>query len=202
MIAALYVEKNGVYYGLPGVDPWDEERDARKYQGPHKVIAHPPCQRWGRYWSGGPNPKSPRRILGDDNGCFASALWSVRTYGGVLEHPEASHAWSYHLIPKPPKAGGWVSANDLWGGYTCCVEQGNYGHAARKATWLYIVGIEPKDLVWGKSVGKARMDEGYRSKGVATQARLNGAVPIKRLSSVERLSTPIAFRDALIELVK
>jgi len=29
VIAALYVEKGGCYYNLPGVDPWDEERDAR-----------------------------------------------------------------------------------------------------------------------------------------------------------------------------
>lgn len=31
MVAALFVETCGVYYGLPGVDPWDEERDARLY---------------------------------------------------------------------------------------------------------------------------------------------------------------------------
>ena len=28
-IAALYVQKNGCYFGLPDVDPWDEERDAQ-----------------------------------------------------------------------------------------------------------------------------------------------------------------------------
>ena len=41
-VAALYVEKGGVYYGLPDVDPWDEERDARLYAGPWPVVAHPP----------------------------------------------------------------------------------------------------------------------------------------------------------------
>src|SRR6185437_17018118 len=41
MVAALYVEKNGVYYGLPDVDPWDKERDARNYAGPFPVVAHP-----------------------------------------------------------------------------------------------------------------------------------------------------------------
>jgi hypothetical protein len=46
MIAALYVETNGAYWDLPGVDPWDETRDARQYDGPHPVVAHPPCQRW------------------------------------------------------------------------------------------------------------------------------------------------------------
>ena len=93
MIAALYVESNGIYYGRPDVDPWDADRDARKYDGPHPVIAHPPCARWGRYWSGGPSA-SYKRKLGDDGGCFAAALASVRKWGGVLEHPEASHAWT------------------------------------------------------------------------------------------------------------
>lgn len=53
MIAALYVETDGAYFGLPGVDPWDEARDARKYAGPHPVVAHPPCQRWGKLRSSG-----------------------------------------------------------------------------------------------------------------------------------------------------
>ena len=37
-IAALYVAKGGSYYGLPDVDPWDEDRDARKYAGPYPVA--------------------------------------------------------------------------------------------------------------------------------------------------------------------
>lgn len=52
MIAALYVQTGGCYFGLPGVDPWDEARDARKYAGPYPVVAHPPCQRWGKFWAG------------------------------------------------------------------------------------------------------------------------------------------------------
>ena len=48
MIAALFVEKDGCYYGLPNVDPWDEERDAKKYIGFNPVVAHPPCHRWGK----------------------------------------------------------------------------------------------------------------------------------------------------------
>ena len=87
MIAALYVQRDGCYYGIPDVDPWDEERDARLYAGPHPVVAHPPCERWGRYWNGGPSARVPRK-LGDDSGCFAAALASVRKWGGVLEHPD------------------------------------------------------------------------------------------------------------------
>ena len=197
MIAALFVEPNGVYFGQPEIDPWDESRDARKYNGPHPVIAHPPCKRWGRYWSGGPSAKV-RRNKGYDMGCFAAALYSVRTFGGVLEHPEASHAWAWYGIPRPQRNGGWIYA-DHYGGYTCCVEQGHYGHAARKATWLYYVGKYPQPLEWGPSTGKARMDQGFHS---SEEWMRSTHKPCKRLSAKQRLTTPIPFRDALIALVR
>src|SRR5258708_3804871 len=47
-VAALYVDPNGVYASLPGVEVWDEARDARLYAGPWPVVAHPPCARWCR----------------------------------------------------------------------------------------------------------------------------------------------------------
>lgn len=151
-IAALYVETDGAYFGQPGVDPWDEPRDARKYRGPSPVVAHPPCQRWGRYWHGAPNKPNQYR-LGEDGGCFAAALTAVRNYGGVIEHPKDSHAWDYFGLTKPPTKGGWVPA-DRFGGWTCCVWQGHYGHFSGKATWLYAVVPDPSqlpDLKWGKS---------------------------------------------------
>ena len=40
-IAALFVETDGSYFNLPGVDAWDQARDARKYHGPHPVAAQP-----------------------------------------------------------------------------------------------------------------------------------------------------------------
>lgn len=103
MIAALFVLADGPYAGLADVDPWPEVRDARLYAGPHPVVAHPPCARWGRYWHGGPSARV-RRVKGDDAGCFASALASVRKWGGVLEHPEATAAWAAHGILAPPEA--------------------------------------------------------------------------------------------------
>lgn len=125
MIAALFVETNGSYYGIPGIDPWDEARDARKYDGPHPVIAHPPCQRWGKFWAGSPYHIAKtgiRKVKGDDGGCFESALNSVRKFGGVLEHPWGSHAWPHFGLEIPSRFGGWVKA-DEYGGLTCCVEQ-------------------------------------------------------------------------------
>ena len=41
-VAALFVEAGGSYWDLPGVDPWDEARDARLYDGPWPVVSHPP----------------------------------------------------------------------------------------------------------------------------------------------------------------
>jgi hypothetical protein len=201
MIAALYVESGGCYFGLDGVDPWDVVRDARFYTGPHAVIAHPPCQRWGRYWSGGPSATF-RRAKGDDAGCFANAIMSVRRFGGVLEHPEASYAYEAFGLRKPPRSGGWVRA-DEFGGWTCCVEQGHYGHRARKATWLYVNGLEFKDLpqlIWGPAEGKERMDEGYHSTEERTRERAAGIKPRPRLSAEERVATPIPFRDLLIDI--
>jgi hypothetical protein len=147
MIAALYVDSDGAYAGLQGIDPWDESRDARRYDGPFPVVAHPPCQRWGRYWGG--SPRKPHQYrLGADQGCFAAALTAVRNFGGVLEHPKDSQAWAYFGLRTPPAAGGWVRA-DAYDGWTCCVSQGHYGHLAGKPTWLYAVRTERPELVWG-----------------------------------------------------
>jgi hypothetical protein len=196
-IAALYVQTDGAYYGIDGVDPWDEHRDARMYHGPDPVVAHPPCKRWGRYWSGGPSARVRRR-LGDDNGCFAAALLAVRTWGGVLEHPEASHAWRVYGITRPPRGGGWVQALDV--GWTCCVEQGHYGHLARKATWLLVCGTTdaPPDLKWGPSSGE-RLDAGFHSR--AEREAYTGP-PIRRLTPSQNLATPPEFRDALIDIAR
>jgi hypothetical protein len=200
VIAALYVERGGTYWDLPGVDPWDRDRDARAYAGPWTVIAHPPCERWGRYWSGGPNPKAARRQLGDDDGCFAAALAAVRQWGGVLEHPAHTHAWSHHGLAKPPREGGWVQADAH--GWTCHVEQGHYGHRARKATWLYAVGTELPELTWGPTESKVRMEEGFHSREERKAMREAGHQPIQRINVTERMATPKPFRDLLLGLAE
>lgn len=199
MIAALFVEPGGTYSCIPNVDPWPEERDARAYRGPHRVIAHPPCKRWGRYWGGGPSAKV-QRIKGDDDGCFAAALWAVRTFGGVIEHPEASHAWAWFGLPRPLRSGGWTLP-DNFGGRSCCVEQGHYGHRARKATWLYAVDCELMAFVWGPSDGE-RLDAGFHSVEERRRAMDSGNyTPAKRLTPAENLATPRPFAEALIRLV-
>ncbi len=200
MIAALFVESNGVYFDLPGIDSWDLDRNALLYKGPHKVIAHPPCKRWGRYWGGGPSVKV-KRLMGNDDNCFAHSLWSVRTFGGIIEHPEASHAYKWFGLKRPSMKGGWTIADD-YGGLTCCVEQGHYGHKARKATWLYINKIKPVELKWGYSGPKDKIEESFKTKEIRDAAmQADGYTPAKRLSSQERLDTPIEFRNLLIGMI-
>ncbi len=84
-IAALFVETNGVYWNLENVDPWDESRDARKYAGPWPVVAHPPCSAWCQLAP--MNEKRYGHKVGDDGMCFASALESVRRWGGYSGAP-------------------------------------------------------------------------------------------------------------------
>lgn len=198
MIAALFVDPAGIYAGIPGVECWDETRDARRYAGPHTVVAHPPCQRWGRFWHG--STRKPHQYrLGDDGGCFAAALESVRRWGGVLEHPADSHAWSHFGLRAPPRSGGWHAA-DLLGGWTCYVEQGHYGHAARKATWLYAKGCTLPDLVWGRGaqIIPQWMIERYgyeKARRIGVVAMIGG----KRKTEI-RNATPAPFRDLLLSI--
>lgn len=201
VIAALYVDcVDGPYVDLEGVEVWGRTRDARRYAGPHPVVAHPPCERWGRYWHGGPSAKV-RRQLGDDDGCFGFALLAVRQWGGVLEHPEASHAWRAFGLARPPRGGGWVRADDH-GGWTCCVEQGHYGHPARKATWLYAVRTDLPALIWGPSEG-VRLDEGFHTREKRRAARdVAQRAPRRRLTKRACWATPEPFRDVLIALAR
>lgn len=199
MVAALYVAPGGCYYGLEDVVPYGlPERDARLYAGPWPVVAHPPCQRWGRYWHGGPSAKM-RLVKGDDGGCFAAALASVRKWGGVLEHPEASGAWAAFGLLAPPRGGGWVTAGD-WTGWTCCVEQGHYGHQARKATWLYAVAADLPAMQWGAAEGKQRLKDGYHSAEERRRAVKTGVC--QRLSKRQRAATPLPFRDLLLSIAR
>jgi hypothetical protein len=144
-VAALYVEAGGAYGNLPGVEVWDEVRDARLYDGPYPVVAHPPCARWSRLAGFTEHRFGLKR--GDDGGCFKAALHAVRTYGGVLEHPAYSAAWDAFGLPEPTWRGGWTQG--ICGGWSCYVEQGRYGLPVKKATWLYAYGVELPELRWG-----------------------------------------------------
>lgn len=148
-VAALFVQVDGVYATMPDVDPWPQERDARTYPGDMPVVAHPPCGTWGHYHqkAGG---------LGNDGGCFAAALASVRRWGGVIEHPANSHAWDAYDLPRP------MDGMDAHRGWTLAVFQHWWGHAAIKPTWLYIVGNERTCIYPGPIGGANSHSKPYR----------------------------------------
>lgn len=203
-VAALYVETDGAYFGLSGIDPWDEKRDARQYAGPHPVVAHPPCQRWGKMWFGQPltvKRTGERKALGDDGGCFEAALAAARKWGGVIEHPWGSHAWPHFGLNVPERSGGWIMA-DFLGGWTCCVEQGQYGHYARKPTLIYAFGTELPALRWGYR--HASLDPAVVARMGLERAKRLGEVGARGggRDSSPRISTPPEFRDLLISIAR
>lgn len=192
LLAALFVQPDGCYANLPNVDPWPELRDARKYSGPHPVVAHPPCQLWGAMaavnyarWGGEHNKP------GNDKGCFESALKNVRQFGGVLEHPAKTRAWAKYGIEKP-KAIGWHRCSD--GGWVCEVWQSAYGHRANKATWLYYFGVNPPfDLRWNRPIGTHQ---------IGFQDQRGKAANKPTLGKREANATPIEFMDELLRLAR
>lgn len=202
-IAVLYAYADGPYAGLPGVDVWDEKRDARSYAGPLPVVAHPPCSRWCRL--AGLVEARWGHVRGEDDGTFAHALAAVRAFGGVLEHPAYSDAWAAFDLPAPPRHGGWVRG--ICGGWACHVEQGRYGHAAKKATWLYAVGVELPPMKWGSTLDTdpgsvswcGNRARGWVSKmgnrGVTLEAR-------PRVSGRAASETPAEMREALIGVAR
>jgi hypothetical protein len=191
-IAALYVHPNGPYYGNEQIDPWGfPYLDAREYIGPYPVIVHPPCKRWGKYWSGGPSSKVKYKV-GDDDGCFKHALWAVRSFGGILEHPEGSKAWEYFGLIKPKRYSSWIKSDAF--GYSCYVEQCNYGHKARKPTWLYAVNTALLSVNNSQGTFTHVIDNYYYKK--------YGVQSCKRLSEFDRLATPSLFSNLLLSLAQ
>lgn len=185
-IAALFVQTDGHYFGIEGVDPWDQPRDARTYQGPHPVVAHPPCQLWTNFAHlnfkryGGEHNRP-----GNDGGCFAAALAAVRRYGGVLEHPAFSHAWKTYGLLAPLRI-GWIQVTARE--WVCEVWQSAYGHLARKRTWLLYCGRKPFELRWERQQGTHQIGWFDRLKPT--------------MSKAAAIATPPAFRDVLLQLAR
>ena len=189
-MAALYIDPRGPYPKLAGVDCWDEARDARNYPGPFPVVAHPPCGRWCRL-AGMVEARYGYR-KGDDGGCFAAALASVRRMGGVLEHPAWSDAWPAHGLPRPTTF-GWQRSlfSREW---VCEVSQCAYGHRGQKLTWLLYVGdTPPRSPDWSRPAWR----------GVVSGARNRCGRPLtERIWGDEAKRTPPTFAEFLVSLAR
>jgi len=132
-VAVLFARADSVYKTMPECDVYDIERDARRWRGGSRVIAHPMCRGWGRLrqFSHATEEERQHAVL---------AVWIVRASGGVLEHPAESTLWEYLGLPLPGRG------PDAYGGYTIEIRQCDWGHPAEKLTWLYVVGCAVDDL--------------------------------------------------------
>ena len=189
-VAALFVDTDGPYANLDGVEVWDEARDARKYAGPHPVVAHPPCNKWSKIAF--VNQAKGILKVGDDGGRFEASLAAVQKWGGGLEHPASSHAWDRFGLLKPPTSGARIKG--LYDeGWVCQVDQAQYGCKCNKPTWLYVVGCDIKSLKWGK---KPQVTHRIGNlKGVS-----KGVLP--RMSPRLASATPEPFRDILLSMAR
>lgn len=131
-VAVLFARKDSNYKQLPDVEVYDIERDARTYDGPFPVVAHPPCRGWGRL-------RRFAKVRPDERNLARLAVALVREFGGVLEHPEGSKLWPSQLLPLPGQT-------DSYGGWTMAIPQHWFGHRAEKMTLLYIVGLKPTEV--------------------------------------------------------
>lgn len=195
-VAALFVRADSIYKTMPGVDAWDIDRDARNWPGGCPVVAHPPCRGWGRlsYFA---KPAPGELDLGP------WAVEQVRRWGGVLEHPKDSKLWAAAGLPLP----GQVDAR---GGWTLPISQHWWGHRAEKMTWLYILGLLPRDLPeipmrMGDAThviaqSRNRRKDGSRPRKSTGDPRFTGWRP--EVSKAEREHTPPPLAEWLVELAR
>ena len=237
-VAALYIDPRGPYrdmdrvHSYDGVNIWvdghahtNEARDhgdARKYDGPWSIVAHPPCRHWGRLRHlakvvcRNPYCKMEMRAgevaedgscpfcesIGEtidwgDRDCAPRAVEQVRKYGGLLEHPAGSKLWDACGLPKP-FGSTRASTLDPFGGRTFEVDQCEWGHVARKRTWLYLVGAPHSALESPPFSGREPTHDVSRD---ADRAHRNGYMR-KRTSERMNLLTPPLFAEYLVRLAR
>jgi len=179
-VAALYIDPRGPYPKMKGVDCWDESRDARLYDGPHPVVAHPPCGPWS---------KLRHLCTKQDASCGPRAVVQVQRFGGVLEHPAFSSLFDHMQLPKPGEIG------DVHG-WTYHVEQVDWGHPCVKPTWLYIVGVDK----WRVARDIQRQKRRDPTHCVCTGPRQLKRLPVASKPMKQR--TPPLFAEWLVSLAR
>lgn len=178
IVAALFIDRLGVYPTLPGVECWDEARDACLYNGPHPVVAHPPCGPWSRL----------RHLSQEDERTKELGRYAIRAakrWSGVVEQPAFSRLFADFGIARSELVE---------------VTQVSWGHVARKPTWLYFVDVP--EIVGIRTGGSVT----HWASGMRPHARKGrgGFAPegIKICSAEQRRRTPIAFAEWLVGLAR
>ena len=131
-VAVLYARRDSVYRLFSLCEVFDVERDARTFGGGLPVIAHPPCRAWGQLRTFA----KPRE---DEKELAFHAIEQVRKFGGILEHPLRSTFWDAAKVPSAGRI-------DEYGGFRFPICQHWFGHRAEKPTYLYVCGVQPKEV--------------------------------------------------------
>ncbi len=184
-VAVLFARRDSVYKTLPDCDVFDADRDARNYQGPHPIVAHPPCRSWGCL-------RMMSKASEEEKALGPWAVEQVRKWGGVLEHPRGSTLWRAAGLPRPGPC------QDLHGGFALSVDQHWWGHRAQKTTWLYVCGVDRAD------VPAMPLHFGYAPNVVTNIHGLRAGMPGYRreITKRERDATPERFAHWLVELAR
>ena len=181
-VAVLFARADSVYKTLPDCDVYDIERDARTYDGPHPVVAHPPCRAWATLR----NHAKPRA---DERNLARLSVSLVREFGGVLEHPNRTTLWKAQSLPE-------VGARDQYSGFTLVIDQNWFGHRAQKRTRLYVVGCDPKN------VPNMPMKLGEATHTVGLWSGRDKATCRPSIAKHEYEHTPPQLAEWLVELAK
>ena len=129
------------------------------------------------------------RKIGADDGCFETALKSVRKWGGVIEHPATSRAWSVFGLGQP--AMHRITKRDPFGGFSIFVNQSHYGHLSQKPTWLYICGF------------RGNFEEEFDIPQEKREVKFGiGTTKHPPLPSHLKKKTPKLFADLLVSIAK
>lgn len=120
MITVLCANKDSVYKMIPGIDVWDETRDAYFFTGSNPVITHAPCAQWSRM-------KGFAKSVADEKELSFFCLKQVIRNGGIFEHPSGTSFFKEAGITK-----NIYSVDQSW-----------WGFPAKKTTLLLFHNCKP-----------------------------------------------------------
>ena len=179
-VVVLFVRADSIYNPLPGMECYDEARDALTWPGGCPVVAHPPCRTWGNL-----RHRVPKRP--QEHALGPWAVEQVRRCGGVLEHPAGSVLFEECGCGEPGDCG-----------FVMKVDQFHWGHRAAKPTRLYVVGCTPADV----PAMPHREGEPTHCITQGHGVRIGHPLFKSRVPQWEREATPPAFAAWLVELAR
>lgn len=172
MITVLCANRNSVYKKIPGIDVWDQDRDAFFFTGSNPVITHAPCQQWSRM-------RAFSKPNADEKELAWFCLNKVLRNGGIFEHPMGSSFFKEAGI-----------TNNIYS-----IDQSWFGFPARKRTYLFFHKCKPLSLPLMQHLPTHVL--GINSKLSAAQKALR-----KELPKSQRSTTVLAFANWMISSIQ